>query len=416
MQISTKKVIGNAGALLAIQFANYLLPFLLTPYLTRTLGQFEYGIAALGFSIIQIGGVLTDYGFGIYATYLIAKTDNTPMRVNEIIGAVLTCKLILFIPTAVFVSAIPYIAYKYNDHKDYFLLLNLSILGITLQPIWAFQGLERMKAITIYSVLSRITFILLAIALVRNTTDISMVALANGTSQLLAASIALYTLRAAGYWPKWKNIRYTISIFKSSTEYFLSRAAVATYGAGATFYLGLASTPVQVSYYAVAEQFYRGAISLFSPISQALYPHMTKRRDIPLFRKAMKLSLIVTFLGVMLGTAIGNTLLANIFGAEYVGSYSTLVILLFALCAAIPSILLGYPFLGALGDNKSANRSVMYSGAIQIVLLSLCLTIGVTSAPYIAATVLCAEYATLTYRIISARKINRITIRNEKAD
>src|SRR5690606_19873322 len=81
-------------------------------------------------------------------------------------------------------------------------------------------------------------------------------------------------------WPGWSFVRETLS---QSVMFFWSRAAVSTYTAGGAFFLGLFSTPLQVAHYSAAEQLYRGAQSLFQPLSQALYPHMAKHRNFNLF-------------------------------------------------------------------------------------------------------------------------------------
>jgi len=407
------KVLGNASALFIIQLSNYVLPFLLTPYLTRVLGSETYGIAAIGFSIVQLSGVLTDYGFGLYATYLIAKSQNCKKTIKGIIGSVYACKAIILSINFAIISLLPYFNERFLEHKEYFWTLNIAIIGIALQPVWIFQGLEKMRLITIYTVISRIVFLFLCIALVRANDDLIWVAISNGASQILAAGLGLWFVFKLEYKPIWRGWGYTFSIFKESSEFFISRAAVATYGAGATFFLGIASTPTQVAFYSVAEQFYRGAISVFSPISQALYPHMAKSRDIEFFKKIFLLAVIATLLGVTLGFIFGESLLTLIFGIEYIHSKPVLLILLIALLAAIPSILLGYPFLGAIGDSRSANKSVIYAGTTQLSLMAVCVITKNTQATDIAITVLIAEFTTLTYRAIIARKHYKI-IKSQK--
>jgi PST family polysaccharide transporter len=63
-----------------------------------------------------------------------------------------------------------------------------------------------------------------------------------------------------------------------------------------------------------------------------------------------------------------------------------------------PSVLIGYPLLGALGQAAKANRSVMIAGLLQIVLLGVCFTLGWTQALQIAITVLVVEAIVLMLR------------------
>lgn len=401
--MSIKKVAGNAGALLTIQFANYLLPFILAPYLTRVLDTEAFGITALGTSIILISGIISDYGFSISATYIVAKSK-TKEDVRIIIGAVYSCKAIMLIPILAFIYTYPLIVESYSRYSLFFWLLSISVIGISLQPIWLFQGLEKMKEITAYTVAARLTLVLLTTTLVKSTDDIYLYSLANGVSQLLAAAIGIRLMLRHGYYPRWKSWNYTKRIFKESTEFFWSRAAVGTYGAGAAFFLGLTSNTTQIAYYAIAEQLFRGAIAIFSPITQALFPHMAKSRDISLFKRIFIISTIAAMSGAGLGIFAGDRIISIIYGQEYIGAYKTLVILMLAACAAIPSIFIGYPLLGAFGNTKAANYSVIYSGVVQLIGISLCLALNKTSAFSVACSVLCAEVFALTYRATAIRK------------
>ncbi|PWU26014.1 hypothetical protein DK254_25720 [Pseudomonas sp. RW407] len=401
--MSIKKVASNAGALLAIQFANYLLPFVLAPYLTRVLDTESYGVSALGSSIIQIAGIFIDYGFSISATYLIAKAKEKK-QIEKIIGAVYCCKIILLIPVLALVFLYPIIMENYEKHTSFFWLLSLSITGLALQPVWLFQGLEKMKAITIYTVFCRLSLVILTIFLVNSPDDLYLFALANGISQLTAAAIGIFLIHKIGYTPRWTGWRYTISILRDSTEFFWSRAAVGTYGAGATFFLGATSSPIQVAYYAVAEQLFRGAIAIYSPITQALFPHMAKHRDLNTFKKVFLLSMSTALLGITIGILAGKPIIEFIYGPEYIAAYHILFVFMITLCATIPSIFIGYPLLGAFGNTKAANYSVIYAGLVQLAALTLCLALGKTTAFSVVCTVFTAELSALLYRSFSVRK------------
>lgn len=82
----------------------------------------------------------------------------------------------------------------------------------------------------------------------------------------------------------------------------------------------------------------------------------------------------------------------------------------------MPSILLGYPLLGALGDSRSANYSVIYAGFIQILLLSLLIFFNHLESIYVALSVLLVETFVLVYRSVrSKRLITSIRSNNEPA-
>lgn len=397
-----KKISGNAGALLLIQVANALLPLILAPHLTRVLGKDGYGIFAIGIALIQTATIFTDYGFGLSAVYAIARIKQNNGRVRRIAGAVYANKIGICIVVTAVLLLYPLLQNTHVDHRNYFWLLTLSVIGMTLQPTWLFQGIERMGLITIYVVASRVSFLAFTLLLVDGPEDLEFVALLNGVTHLISAAVALVLLHRAGLWPIWPGPRYMILTLRSSTSYFWSRLAVVSYGAGAILFLGTFSSPAQVALYSVAEQFYRGSLALSAPITQAFYPHMARYRDIALFKKMLKLALSLTAAGMLFGMLSGRWLIELIFGPDYQQSYSIFLVFLLALGAALPSTLLGYPLLGAMGNAAAANRSVLFAGAIQIAAFFLLWSYGFTSALAVVTTVLIAEVSALAWRIKSA--------------
>jgi len=266
-----------------------------------------------------------------------------------------------------------------------------------------------MRLITGYVVFSRLSFVALTLLLVKGPDDLERVALFNGLTHIAAAVIALIFVSRSGYWPIWPGMRYTLQILRSSTGYFWSRLAVVSYGAGAILFLGTFSSASQVALYSVAEQFYRGALAVYSPVTQALYPHMARYRDVLLFKKLFKIVLALACFGIISGLALGKWLIALLFGADYEQSYTVFVVFMLALAVAIPSILLGYPFLGAMGNPSAANRSVLFAGFVQLITLGMLWIYGWTSALAVVVAVLIAEISALVWRVRYALPYFKIT-------
>ncbi len=410
MPSSVKVFFNNSGALFLIQISNYLFPLLLIPYLTRVLGVSMYGLIAFGLAIVQIACVVTDYGFGLSATYQIAKQQSDKIALRKIISAVMVCKIGLLIPVAAVLALFILYQEKYAEYQIFLWWLLLPIIGQTFQPIWFFQGIERMTFITLFTVASRALYLVLVICWVSSQSDYYWVAIANGISAIAASIIGLGVMLKLGYWPRWCGWEFVKRIFRDSTEFFWSRAAVATYTAGGAFFLGLVSTPTQVAYYSAAEQLYKGAQSLFTPISQALYPHMAKHHNFPLFFNILRGGVVLGVIGLVVGSLIGEWALELIFGSYFSMAYPVLLVFMITFLITTPSILLGYPFLGALGNPKAANISVMWAGLVQVGLLTMCYFAGFYQAAHIAITVLLVEVVVLLYRAHHAKKIYQLAL------
>lgn len=395
----------NTGALLAIQISNFALPFVITPYLTYTLGAKIFGVIAFGLSLTQIACIITDYGFNLSATYKIAKNHSNKDIITKIYSAVFACKFGLLGLSSLLISIFLYFDTQYAEYHNFLLLLILPIAGQTFQPVWLFQGIEKMSYITIYSVASKLIYIALVITLVKSQEDYYLTALALGVANIIAAVLGIGMLAKMGYTIRTVSIGFIKETFKESTEFFWSRAAVATYTAAGAFVVGIVSTPVQVAYYSAAEQIYKGGQAIFSPLAQALYPYMAKTKNIKLFSKILKASILVSLAGSVVGFYLGNSILEHIFGPAFIEGFPILSIFLITLTINTPSILIGYPFVGALGNSSTVNRSVLYGGATQISLLVIFYFLNLHQAIYIATTVLIAEIVVLAIRSHSARTV-----------
>lgn len=403
-----RKLASNTRALLFLQLANYVLPFILIPFLTRALGVSVYGVVALGLAMVQLACVITDFGFNLSATHQISSSLEDRVFVRKIVGAVHVCKTLLLVPIVFFILVfLIFQDHKYGEYKVFFWLLLLPVLGQTFQPVWLFQGIERMGFITLFVVVARSSYVALVLVWVDTSADYVWVAIANGVAQITAAVLAVVFMVRLGYAPVWPGWHFVKNTFCNSIEFFWARAAVASYTAGGAFYLGLVSGPTTVACYSAAEQLYKGAQALFQPLSQALYPYMTRNKDLNLFFKILKVVILLSIIGLGTGLLIGKWLLVALFGPEFSESYPVLVVFMLTFCITMPSILFGYPFLGALGDSRSANRSVIIGGMIQVCLLIVIFALGWTDGLVVSGSVMLVESFVLVYRALKVRSMTK---------
>ena len=85
-------------------------------------------------------------------------------------------------------------------------------------------------------------------------------------------------------------------------------------------------------------------------------------------------------------------------------AYKVLRIFSIVVLITIPSILIGYPLLGALGHTKEANGSVIYGSIIHIIGLILLLVIGKMNIYSIALMVLITESIVFGLRFYNVLK------------
>lgn len=397
----------NTSALFQLQILNYIFPLILLPFLTRILGIEVYGVYAFNIAIIQVATIVTDYGFNLSATYDISKNRDRPDYINDLIGSVYFIKLILLLLVAIVVALFFMIYPKYAEYRLFMLLSIIPITGMTFQPIWFFQGIEQMKYITIYTCLSKFSYVVLVLLFVRSADQIVRIVLANGVAQVGAAMIGWHLIKRIGFAPRIPNRGFVKKVFNDSRGFFLSRAAASTYTTAGSFYLGLLAAPTQVAIFSASEQLYKAAQNIFSPLIQSLYPFMARKPDYPVFFRILT---GVTILSVIICTSsffFAPHMINIIYGEHFEAAYPVFKIFLMMLIVTIPSMMLGYPFLGALGKADLANTSVIIAGILQVGLLFFLYISNHVSAVWVAFAILLVEITVIAIRIAYGTHIYR---------
>ena len=362
-----KRLLENFISLGALQIVSYVMPLISLPYLSRVLGVEKFGLVFFAFAFMQYFIMLTDYGFGLSATREIAVNRHNKNNLSNIFSAVTFIKFILLIVSFVLLCAMVFFIPKLQENWLVFMLSFLMVVGNAIYPVWFFQGMERMKYITFLNILSKTIFLVLIFIFVKQESDYIIVPFLNSMGFLVAGIIGMYfaikTLGAKLYLPKWNSIKKQ---FKYSSEFFLSRVSVSAYTNTNTFCLGLIGSTVMVGYYVAAEKIYNAILGLQGPLTDALYPFIAKNKDIKIYKKIFCLTTIANICLCTFCFLFAKNIITIFYGEEMANAYKILIILVFAILVTLPSRLLGYPLLGALGYTNKANGSVIIGSILHI--------------------------------------------------
>ncbi len=331
-----RRLIENFLSLSVLQITNYILPLITLPYLARVLGPEKFGLIAFSQAFIGYFMILTDYGFNLSATREIAIYRGNKEKISEIFSSVMMIKFFLFLLALGIMSVIIFAFEKFRqDWKMYYLTFGM-VLGQILFPVWFFQGMERMKYITFLNILSKLIFTVAIFIFVRKVEDYLYVPLLNSLGFIVAGVlglwIALKDFEIEFKIPSWKEIKNQL---KEGWYIFISTVAISLYTTSNTFILGLFANNTIVGYYSAAEKIIKAIQGLSNPISQAIYPYVSKlmhesrESGIKFLRK-------VTFLigGFNLVLSLSIFIFADLIvkialGPQYTGSVIVLRILAF---------------------------------------------------------------------------------------
>lgn len=183
--------------------------------------------------------------------------------------------------------------------------------------------------------------------------------------------------------------------------------AVSIYTSANTFVLGIFTDNTMVGYYSIAEKLYQAMQSLYSPINQTLYPYVAKEKNIMLFRKIFYSVVSINIIGVVFLVFFGESILSLLFTQKVGGeSISVFYIFLIVNFITVPSILLGYPFLAALGFAKHVNYSVIAGSMVHLIGLVLLVSSNLVTVFNVAFMVVVTESIVFIYRLFWVFRYN----------
>jgi PST family polysaccharide transporter len=311
-------LVKNTASLYVIQFANYLLPLITIPYLVRVLGPVNYGAVAFAQSLIGYFMVFVDYGFDLSATRKISVHRQDPATVSQIAVNTWAAKGLLCVLQFLILVVITLLIPQVREIWQLVFVLYGLVVGNVLFPVWLFQGMERMVAISIINLGMRLLVVIGMLFAVRRPEDYVVYAALLSAGAFIAGGLGLvigvHTFGLRLVQPSMSTIW---SSLVDGWLLFLANAAGTVYVLGNSFILGLLTNYTAVAHYRAGEQLVRAVVGVLSPLARAVYPRSTKIASdsrLPLLRWAMMLLLGFGSIGLLLSLvlAISATVLADL--------------------------------------------------------------------------------------------------------
>lgn len=373
-----KRIIGNIFSLSILNGINYLFPLMLIPYLVRVLGVEKYGLYVFSFVVIQYFVLLVNYGFPFSGTKLISIYRNNKIRVSVIFYNIVFARILFAIIATVIILLIILIFPKFRS--EYVLYLyGLGILfGSALNPIWFFQGIEKMKYLTVVNFLSKLTTVLLVFILIKTKDDYIYVNLFFSIGYILAGIVSLVmaikVFKIGFIRPK---LKHTLYLIKNGLQVFLSTLGMNLYRDLNTIILGIMFDYSVVGFYAAAEKVVKVIQSLLSPVSQALFPYFGKEINSSLSDKEKGIKnlnriglfflagLVLILIGFLI---ISKSLTILYLGIEFLPSLQNMRIMSLVIVFGSLNYFFGIIGLVNLGYQKQFTKFVFTAGIISLIL------------------------------------------------
>ena len=271
------KSIQNFLFLAIIQSSNVLISIISMPLLITSIGVDQFGLVNLALSVIILLNILVGFGYNLSAPREVAVSQEDKNNLSNLVSRIFSAKVLLASLATLFVLVA---VFGLNLFKEYQMILAFSVLLLFSEatlPLWFFQGMEKMKLVSIANIFSKLLFLMGIVLFIHSPEQSYWVNFMLGFFGLgINILLILYIKLQLGirfYKPSFSEIFESV---KSNILLFLSNLAAHISINGGLIILSFFSTAGTLGMYSLAERVVM-VLRLFPAlIIQAIYPNAAK--------------------------------------------------------------------------------------------------------------------------------------------
>jgi PST family polysaccharide transporter len=404
----SRRVVGNAASIMAVQAGSYILPVINIPYLLRVIGPEHYGLIAFSQAVMAYFVTLNDYGFNLSATRELAVHRDDPVLRSELYSAVMAIKCGLCLVSFLILCALVHFVPRFHSNGSVFFASFGIVVGTMMFPQWFFQGIEKMHWISVVNLAANLIFTFGIYFLVRHPSDYLIAAIVQAAGKVLAGILGLIILFSTEHVklsvPTLAQIRHRLA---DGWHLFMSSAAATLYTSSNAVVLGFVSGMTQVGYFSAAYKIFAAGQGLVSPMCQAIYPHVcslahrSRELAVNYLRKAMVVIGGITFFGGLFVIALAKPIVLLAMGSKYMASVPVLELMAMTPFACAINNIYGTQGMLNFGMKPQYSRIIVISALFNnIILVPLCYWFkapGAAASALITETVVTLAMAMMLY-------------------
>ncbi len=297
------KSIQNFLFLAIIQSSNILISIISMPLLIQSIGVDQFGLVNLAVSVIILFNILVGFGYNLSAPREVALNQRDKSSLSHIVSNIFSSKILLASLSALLILVGIYGLNLFQEYRTILVFSILMLFSEATLPLWFFQGMEKMKLISIANIFSKLLYLLAIVLFIHSPEQSKWVNFLIGIFGLgINLSLLLYIhtfLDIRFYRPEflaiWKSLRENVLLFFSNLASYISIN-------GGLIILSFFSAAETLGMYSLAEKVAM-VLRLFPAlIIQAIFSHGSKlyHQDRVLFFQFLR----KTYLKVLLGGLI----------------------------------------------------------------------------------------------------------------
>lgn len=331
-----RTIVENFASLSILQIANYIFPIITLPYLVRVLGVENFGLLSFAQAIVNYFILITNYSFYFTGVQQVSLKREDKVEVSCIFSSVVIAKFFLMLLCFFLLNALVLTVERFRNHKLLYYCMFSTVVAEIFVPYWFFRGIEKMKFITIFTLLGRLLNTVFIFVFVKSVEHVIFVPIISALTTFLVAIAGIWVMfHILGYRFFLTSLGKVFFQLREGLNIFLSQVAINLYTASNTVILGFLADNVHVGYFTAGQRIVSIVLGFVGLVQQAVYPFANrlvsqdKSKANGFFRR---LTLVMLVSGVLLSFLLlffAPLLVKVILGMEYVDSIPVVRIMSF---------------------------------------------------------------------------------------
>lgn len=391
------KVIKNFMYNSLYQILVIVIPLIMMPYLSRTLGTTAIGINSYTTSVVTLFSTIGMLGLNKYSqreiAYSMAKGKE---ELSKNFWSLLIIRLLLL-----FVVLIVYLCMMFSsEYCIYFGLQLFFLLYNFLDVSWFFVGIEEMKIVALRNSVVKIIATILVFVLIKDSGDLGTYIVINGGSFLLGAFIMLPSIRKYVIRVSLRKDDLTGHIVPV-IKLFLPQAASSIYVLmDKTMIEWLTNNVEQVGFYDQSQNIVKMPLIIAASLSTVMLPRISneyvkdRMDEVRMYvEKSVDMMLVLAFPLVVGMAGVASCFIPWFLGNDFAECIRIMQVLAIVILPIALTNVTGLEYLMGCNLTKELTISYVSASIINVILnLSLIPHLGVYGA---AVGTICAEFSVL---------------------
>lgn len=325
-----KKVVENYFFMTMLQVLNSFFYLLIYPFIIRVLGPDSYGLYVFAFSISTYFVTFVNFGFDLPAAKKIALNSDNQHVKSYTLSCVFTAKIYLEIFAAfVFIILLLFIP-SLRVNWIVFVLCFIQTLSTILFPSWYFQGVQKMKIVTLIQIGTKLLSLPFILILIKNQEQTWLFALIVSLSSVLGAVLAAFIIKKYEKLNvRWVVFSELIAWYQDALPFFWTTFLAAVKQQSIAVIIGSFFSMSDVAIYDLGYKIFSIPNILFGSINSALFPKIAVDNKKSVIKKVFKYETFAGLLVILSVILFGRWIVLLMGGENMIDSYYIAIILSF---------------------------------------------------------------------------------------